>query len=42
VEWFTHKKPIEFWLDILKDAKTYEEWEEATFQLDVLLGNDLW
>lgn len=38
----TKKKPAGLWIDILKDAKTYEEWEEAAFQLDVLLGNDLW
>ena len=33
---------MELWFEILRDAKTYEEWEEAAFQLDVLLGNDLW
>jgi hypothetical protein len=33
---------VEVWLTILRDAKSYEEWEEAAFQLDVLLGNDLW
>jgi hypothetical protein len=42
VRWLTKKKPVEVWFDILRDAKTYEEWEEAAFQLDVLLGNDLW
>jgi len=36
------KKPVQVWSDILRDAKTYDEWEEAAFQLDVLLGNDLW
>ena len=36
------KKPAEVWLEISRNAKTYEEWEEAAFQLDVLLGNDLW
>jgi TAG lipase/lysophosphatidylethanolamine acyltransferase len=33
---------VEVWGEILRDATTYEEWEEAAFQLDVLLGNDLW
>jgi TAG lipase/lysophosphatidylethanolamine acyltransferase len=33
---------VEVWFEILRDAKTYEDWEEAAFQLDVLLGNDLW
>ena len=36
------KNPVEVWGEILRDATTYEEWEEAAFQLDVLLGNDLW
>ena len=40
--WLTRKKPVEVWFEILRNAKTYEEWEEAAFQLDVLLGNDLW
>jgi len=40
--WLTRKKPVEIWFEILKNAKTYEEWEEAAFQLDGLLGNDLW
>lgn len=38
----TRKKPVRLWSDLLRDAHTYEEWEEAAFQLDVLLGNDLW
>lgn len=38
----TRKKPVQLWSDLLQDAHTYEEWEEAAFQLDVLLGNDLW
>ena len=42
MRWLTKKQPASLWLDILQDAKTYEEWEEAAFQLDVLLGNDLW
>ncbi|CAG8982762.1 hypothetical protein HYALB_00001043 [Hymenoscyphus albidus] len=42
ISWLTRKKPARLWFDILRDAKTYEEWEEAAFQLDVLLGNDLW
>ncbi|RDL41982.1 Patatin-like phospholipase [Venustampulla echinocandica] len=42
IHWLTRKKPTRLWFDILRDAKTYDEWEEAAFQLDVLLGNDLW
>lgn len=40
--WLTRKSPVELWLEILRDAKTFEEFEEAAFQLDVLSGNDLW
>lgn len=40
--WWASKKPVDVWFEILRNAKTYEEWEEAAFQLDVLLGNDLW
>lgn len=42
LNWLTQKKPVELWFSVLKDAQTYDEWEEAAFQLDVLLGNDLW
>jgi len=42
LRWLTRKKPVELWFEILRDAKTYDEWEEAAFQIDVLLGNDLW
>jgi TAG lipase/lysophosphatidylethanolamine acyltransferase len=42
LRWVTCKKPAEVWFEILRNATTYEEWEEAAFQLDVLLGNDLW
>ncbi|ELR07447.1 hypothetical protein VC83_02708 [Pseudogymnoascus destructans] len=40
--WLTWKKPTDVWVNILQNAQSYEEWEEAAFQLDVLLGNDLW
>lgn len=36
------KRPTDVWVNILQNAQSYEEWEEAAFQLDVLLGNDLW
>ena len=42
IGWWTRRKPVDVWFDVLKNAQTYEEWEEAAFQLDVLLGNDLW
>ncbi|KAG9246306.1 hypothetical protein BJ878DRAFT_533308 [Calycina marina] len=36
------KRPVQVWAEVLRDATTYEGWEEASYQLDVLLGNDLW
>lgn len=38
----TQKSPVELWFNILKNANSYEEWEEAALQLDVLTGKDLW
>lgn len=41
-QWWTLQSPVEVWYSILKDAKTFEEWEEAALQLDNLTGKDLW
>lgn len=41
-EWYTRKSPVELWLDLLRNAATYEDWEEAALHLDNLLGLDLW
>ena len=41
-QWWTKKKPREAFLEQLHDAETFEEWEEAAYQLDELLGTDLW
>ncbi|MCJ1231717.1 hypothetical protein MMC12_008396 [Toensbergia leucococca] len=40
--WWTRKKPQDVLLSRLDNAQTYEEWEDAAFQLDDLLGTDLW
>ncbi|KAI9824839.1 MAG: hypothetical protein M1819_000791 [Sarea resinae] len=40
--WWTRKKPRDTLLETLGDARIYEEWEGAAFQLDELLGNDIW
>jgi len=40
--WYTKQKPVELWLDLLRNAQAYEEWEEAALHLDSLLGLDLW
>lgn len=42
LEWYHRKAPAELWLDILRHAESYEEWEEAALHLDNLLGLDLW
>ncbi|KAI9893516.1 MAG: hypothetical protein M1814_006312 [Vezdaea aestivalis] len=40
--WWYTKAPREAWLDVLHNARTFEEWDEAAFQLDTAIGNDLW
>jgi TAG lipase/lysophosphatidylethanolamine acyltransferase len=40
--WWTKKTPENALLDVLAEARSYEEWEEAAFQLDELLHTDLW
>ena len=40
--WYTKQKPVELWLDLLRNAQAFEEWEEAALHLDNLLGLDLW
>lgn len=40
--WYSRKSPVELWLDILRTAEAFEDWEEAALHLDNLLGLDLW
>ncbi|KAF5026212.1 hypothetical protein F66182_1679 [Fusarium sp. NRRL 66182] len=40
--WYTRKSPVELWLDLLRNAEAFEDWEEAALHLDNLLGLDLW
>ena len=40
--WWTKKHPEKALLESLADAQSYEQWEEAAFQLDELLHTDLW
>jgi TAG lipase / lysophosphatidylethanolamine acyltransferase len=40
--WYTSKKPTQVWLDQLRNAQTFEAWEEAACHLDNLLGLNFW
>lgn len=42
LSWYTRRNPIDLWLDLLHNAESFEEWEEAALHLDSLLGLDLW
>lgn len=42
LSWWRSKPPRVRLFNTLATAQTYEEWEEAAFQLDELLGGDLW
>lgn len=40
--WYNRKNPVELWLDLLRNAETFDDWEEAALHLDNLLGLDHW
>lgn len=42
LSWYTRRNPVELWLELLRNAEVYEDWEEAALHLDNLLGLDLW
>lgn len=42
VNWYTGRNPVELWLELLRNAEAFEDWEEAALHLDNLLGLDLW
>lgn len=33
---------MDLWLELLRNAEAFEDWEEAALHLDNLLGLDLW
>ena len=40
--WWWRKSPLELWLHRLIVARSYEEYEDAAYHLDAILGRDLW
>lgn len=40
--WWTKKSTRDVLLETVADANIFEEWEGAAFQLDEVLGYDLW
>ncbi|KAF2089121.1 hypothetical protein K490DRAFT_72739 [Saccharata proteae CBS 121410] len=40
--WWTQKSPRDQLLETVADARLFEEWEASAFQLDEVLGYDLW
>lgn len=42
LSWYTRRNPVDLWLELLRKAEVFEDWEEAALHLDNLLGLDLW
>ncbi|KFH42999.1 triacylglycerol lipase -like protein [Hapsidospora chrysogenum ATCC 11550] len=42
LSWYTRRNPVELWLELLRNAEAFEDWEEAALHLDNLLGLDQW
>jgi hypothetical protein len=42
LNWYSSRNPVELWLEQLRTAEAFEDWEEAALHLDNLLGLDLW
>jgi hypothetical protein len=40
--WWTKRSDTDVLLDTIEKAKVYEEWEAAAFNLDEVVGYDLW
>ncbi|KAH6610501.1 triacylglycerol lipase, partial [Trichoderma cornu-damae] len=41
LSWYTRKNPVKLWLELLRNAETFQDWEEAALHLDNLLGLDV-
>lgn len=42
MNWCMSRSPRDTLLHRLDTARTFEEWEDAAFQLDELMSTDLW
>lgn len=40
--WWTRQSPKDLLYETLSEARNFEEWEAAAYQLDEVLGNELW
>jgi TAG lipase/lysophosphatidylethanolamine acyltransferase len=40
--WWTRKSSRDVLLESIEEARLFEEWEAAAYQLDEVLGYDLW
>jgi hypothetical protein len=40
--WWTKKSTADVLIENINDARLFEEWEAAAYQLDEVLGFDLW
>jgi TAG lipase/lysophosphatidylethanolamine acyltransferase len=40
--WWTQQSAQDILLETVADARIFEEWEASAFQLDEVLGYDLW
>jgi TAG lipase/lysophosphatidylethanolamine acyltransferase len=41
LSWYSRRNPVELWLEQLRTADAFEDWEEAALHLDNLLSLDL-
>ncbi|KAK1834847.1 putative patatin-like phospholipase [Podospora conica] len=41
-DWYRSRSEVDIWLDALRNAPTYERWENAALHLDDLLGLNFW
>lgn len=40
--WYSSQSSVDLWLNLLRNADTFEDWEECALHLDNFLGLDVW